>query len=194
LEHNRDLEKGECGSRPLIRYTSQKYHSALAFLPYVSSDRTLHGKGRKAGDKVTDIAFFDDSLVLGDEDGTTITIVEFKKPSRDDYSFGKVKSDPVLQVIETLDQATAVGGISRTDGSHLSFAEVTRRFAFTVADITPTLAKVLKQHDFKNDWNPRIYVRYRDNERIFIQVLGYETLVENAKKRNQAFFSVLLEE
>jgi len=134
---------------------------ALAFLPYVSSDRAMHGKGRKAGDKVTDLLFYDDSLVLGDEEGTTLTIVEFKKPSRDDYSFGKTKSDPVLQVIETLEKATAAGGITRTDGSHMSFPKVVRRFAFIVADVTPTLSKLLKQHDFKNDWNPRIYVRYR---------------------------------
>ena len=40
----------------------------------------------------------------------------------------------------------------------------------------------------------KMYVRYRDNERIFIQALGYETLLEMAKKRNQAFFSVLLDE
>jgi hypothetical protein len=32
-------------------------------------------------------------MVLGDNDGTTVTIVEFKQPSRGDYSFGKVKSD-----------------------------------------------------------------------------------------------------
>ncbi|MFI5024266.1 MAG: ATP-binding protein [Alphaproteobacteria bacterium] len=167
---------------------------ALAFMPYVSSDRALHGRGRKAGDKISDLVFFDDSLVLGDQDGATITIVEFKKPSRDDYSFGSVKSDPVLQVIDTLEQATAAGGITRTDGSHVSFTGIIRRFAFIIADLTPTLAKVLKKHDFRNDWNPKIYVRYRDNEKIFIQALGYETLVENAKKRNQAFFSVLLGE
>jgi hypothetical protein len=52
---------------------------ALAFLPYVSSDRAMHGKGRKPGDKVTDLIFYDDSLVLGDNEGTTLTIVEFKK-------------------------------------------------------------------------------------------------------------------
>lgn len=167
---------------------------ALAFMPYVSSDRTLHGERRRQGDKITDIAFFDDSLILGDEDGTTITIVEFKKPSRDDYAFGKLQSDPVLQVIETLEQATAAGGIKRTDGSHMSFSGVVRRFAFIVADITPTFVKLLKRHDFKNDWNPKIYVKYRDNEKIFVQAFGYETLVENAKKRNQAFFSVLLGE
>jgi hypothetical protein len=151
---------------------------ALAFLTYVSSDRAMHGKGRKSGDKVTDLIFYDDSLVLGDDEGTTLVIVEFKKPSRDDYSFGREKSDPVLQVIETLEKATAAGGITRTDGSHMSFARVVRRFAFIIADITPTLVKVLKGHDFKNDWNAKVYVRYRDNEQIFIQAFGYDTLVE----------------
>ncbi|PDT32295.1 hypothetical protein CO660_00210 [Rhizobium sp. L9] len=167
---------------------------ALAFLPYIFSDRTLHGRGRKTGDKVTDIAFFDDSMVLGDNDGTTITIVEFKRPSRDDYSFGNVKSDPVLQVIETLEKATEKGSITKTDGTFFAFRGVVRRFAFIVADQTPSLVKVLKKHDFKNDWNPEIFFRYRDNEEIFIQAFGYDTLVANAKKRNQAFFSVLLGE
>jgi hypothetical protein len=167
---------------------------ALAFLPYVSSDRAMHGKGRKKGDKIPDLAFFDDSLVLGDNDGTTITIVEFKRPSRDDYRFGDVKHDPVMQVIKTLEDATAAGGVAKTDGSHFAFRGVVRRFAYIVADIKPTLATVLKNHDFKNDWNPDIYVRYRDNEQIFIQAMGYDTLIANAKKRNQAFFSVLFSE
>jgi hypothetical protein len=167
---------------------------ALAFLPYVSSDRTIHGGKRKTGDKVADLAFFDDSLVLGDNDGTTVTIIEFKKPSRNDYSFGAPKKDPVLQVIETLEQATRAGGITKTDGAHFSFAGAVRRFAYIVADLTPTLVNVLDRHDFKNDWNPKIYFRFRDKEKIFIQAFGYDTLIENAKKRNQAFFTVLLGE
>jgi hypothetical protein len=167
---------------------------ALAFLPYITSDRTMHGAGRKKGDKVADIAFFDDSMVLGDNDGTTITIVEFKKPSRNDYVFGKEKSDPVLQVIDTLEKAVAKGGVSKTDGTHFSFTGTIRRFAFIVADHKATLVKVLQTHDFKNDWNPKIFFKYRDNEQIFIQAFGYDTLIENAKKRNQAFFSVLLGE
>ena len=167
---------------------------ALAFLPYVSSDRTIHGGRRSKGDKITDIAFFDESLVLGDSDGTTITIVEFKKPSRNDYRFGNEKSDPVEQVLNTLEQATAAGGINRTDGTHFSFANPIKRFAYIIADHTESLVKVLRRHDFQNEWNPKIYFRFRDNEQIYIQAIGYDTLVENAKKRNQAFFSVLLGE
>lgn len=167
---------------------------ALAFLPYVSSDRTIHGGKRSKGDKVADLALFDDSLVLGDNDGTTVTIVEFKKPSRDDYVFGPEKTDPVTQVVETLEKAVRAGGVTRTDGTHMSFSGVIRRFGYIVADLTPSLVKVLKKHDFLNDQNPKIFFRYRDNEKIFIQAIGYDTLVENAKKRNQAFFTVLLGE
>lgn len=116
----------------------------LAFMPYISSDRSNHGRGRKLGDKVTDLLFFDDSMILGDEDGTSLIIVEFKKPGRNDYKFGKNGSDPILQVMETLDKAMADGGIQRDDGSHLSFKTVVKRFAFVIADLTPTLVKVLR--------------------------------------------------
>ncbi|MCP9319152.1 sensor histidine kinase [Acetobacter persici] len=167
---------------------------ALAFLPYVSSDRAMHGKGRKKGDKIPDLALFDDSIVLGDNDGTLISIIEFKKPSRTEYKFGDIKNDPVLQVIETLEQAESSGGISKYDGTYFAFRGVVRKCAYIVADITENLLKILRKHDFKNDANPDIFVRYRDNEGIFIQALGYDTLIANAKKRNQAFFSVLFDE
>jgi hypothetical protein len=52
----------------------------------------------------------------------------------------------------------------------------------------------LKRHDFKNNYNPKIWYRYRDQEQVLIQVYGYDTLVETAKKRNQAFCTILLDE
>lgn len=166
----------------------------LAFLPYISSDRTLHGGKRSKGDKVADLAFFDDSMVLGDENATTVVIVEFKRPSRDDYRFGNLKTDPVMQTVATLRQATTAGGITKTDGTHISFENVTRRFGFIIADLTPSLISVLKDHDFKNEWNPNIWFRFRENEQVYIQCFGYAHLVEVAKKRNQAFFQILLDE
>jgi hypothetical protein len=105
---------------------------------------------------------------------------------------GLRRSDtPILQVINTVSKATAAGGLARTDGTHFSFVGVVRRIAYVIADLTPSFIEVLRQHDFINDWNPRVFVRYHANQRVFIQAFGYETLLENAKKRNQAFFSVL---
>ena len=167
---------------------------ALAFLPYVSSDRTMHGGGRKKGDKVTDLLFYDDTMVLGDEDGSTLTIVEFKKPSRNDYRFGPAKSDPVTQVVDTLEQAVAAGGITRTDGRHMSFGNVSRRQAYIIADLTPTFVSVLRRHNFRNHYDPKVWTSYFDNGEIFMQAFGYDTLVAMAKKRNQAFSKVLLDD
>jgi hypothetical protein len=167
---------------------------ALAFCPYISSDRTIHGGRRQKGDKVTDLMFYEDSIVLGENDGSSLVIVEFKKPVRDDYVFGPAKSDPVMQVVETLEKAIANGGITRSDGGHFSFVQVTRRFAYIIADLTPSLIRVLQRHDFKNDWNPKVWIRYRDTEQMAIYVYGYDTMIEGAKKRNAAFFSVLLDE
>lgn len=166
----------------------------LAFLPYVSSDRTMHGGRRRKGDKIADLVFFDDSLVLGDSDGTTLTIVEFKKPSRDDYKIDNEKTDPVRQVLSTLNKAVAQGSISKTDGTHFDLSSVVRRNAFIIADLTPSLRTVLIEHDFRNQANPKIFHRYYGNQGVFVQAFGYDTLVENAKKRNQAFFSVLFGE
>ncbi|WP_296037158.1 ATP-binding protein [uncultured Agrobacterium sp.] len=167
---------------------------ALAFVPYISSDRTMHGKRRSAGDKVTDLLLYDDSMILGDDQGGSLTIVEFKKPNRDDYRFGDPKHDPVKQVTDTLKKALAAGGISKVDGEHISFANVNRRQAFVIADLTASLIEVLREHDFENKYNPKIWYRYRGTEEVLIQVFGYDTLVETAKKRNQAFCKVLLDE
>lgn len=166
----------------------------LAFCPYISSDRTVHGGRRSAGDKVTDLLFFDDSMILGEDDGSSLIIVEFKKPARNDYRFGPAKTDPVTQVVETLQKALAAGSTQKKDGEIFSFAGVTRRFAYIIADLTPTLLSVLRSHDFQNDWNPKVWYRYRGNEEMAIYVYGYDTMLENAKKRNAAFFQVLLGE
>lgn len=167
---------------------------ALAFLPYISSDRPFQGGRRKKGDKIADLAFFDDSMILGDNDGTSVTIVEFKRPSRNDYRFGNEKHDPVLQILNTIEAATKAGGISKSDGTDITLSGAVRRFGYIVADLKPSLLNVLHKHNFKADWNPRIHSLYHGNERIFIQAFGYDTLIENAKKRNQAFFSVLFGE
>ncbi|MFD0849982.1 ATP-binding protein, partial [Sphingosinicella xenopeptidilytica] len=67
----------------------------LSFVSYASSDRTLHGGRRSAGDKVVDIAFYDEIFVAGGDGTSAVMIVEFKKPGRNDYSFGADGRDPI---------------------------------------------------------------------------------------------------
>jgi hypothetical protein len=83
----------------------------LAFVSYISSDRTLHGGRRTLGDRVTDIAFYDECYVAGGQGNTSVVVVEFKRPGRDDYSFGREGSDPIKQIHDTVlksDEFTSV--------------------------------------------------------------------------------------
>ncbi len=166
----------------------------LSFVPYISSDRTIMGGKRKLGDKVADLLFFDDNIVMREEDGATVTIVEFKKPNRDDYTFGNAKTDPVLQVMNTFDVIVDKGGVQRTDGEFVKVLDSVRKNGFIIADITKSLKRVLEAHDFESHWGGLVWRRYHSVKGIYLEVFGYDTLLDNAKKRNQAFFSVLFGE
>ena len=164
----------------------------LSFSPFISSDRSMHGKGRKLGDKIPDLVLFDDTLVVGDETSSSLSIVEFKRPGRDDNVFGNPKKDPIKQVIDTIRQATRLGGMERIDGARVNFKDVRKRFGFIIADITDSLVNVLNDHDFDNTINPKVFSKNFNNEKIYIELFGYETLLENSNKRNAAFFQALL--
>ena len=61
-------------------------------------------------------------------------------------------------------------------------------------DVIGMGGRMIRNTHFKNNYNPKIWYRYRDQEQVLIQVYGYDTLVETAKKRNQAFCTILLDE
>ena len=98
------------------------------------------------------------------------------------------------QVIDTLEKAISSGGITRTDGARISFERVARRSVFSIADLTPSLVRVLKRHNFQTPHDPKIWTQYFDKGEIFIHAFGYDTLVLMAKKRNQAFSKVLFDD
>lgn len=109
-----------------------------------------------------------------------------------------------LLSLQRPDDATTPRTVSYSEMKHLikdgDAKEVTleataivRRTAYIIADLTPSLRRVLGRHDFRNDYDPKIFTRYRENDGgVFIQAFGYDTLVNQAKKRNQAFFTILL--
>lgn len=164
----------------------------LAFFSYVSSDRTIHGGRRSAGDKVADIVLFDDCSVYREGDENTIVLVEFKRPGRNDYRFGNVKLDPVQQLFETALDIRETGRLVTSSGRTLSVRNGVRIFGYVVADLEPTLRAVCENHDMSTTWDDRGYYRYHEKRDVFVEVLGYDKMVDDAKKRNSAFFEILL--
>ncbi|WP_395173511.1 ATP-binding protein [Roseibium alexandrii] len=166
----------------------------LSFFSYCSSDRTIHGGRRKKGDKVADLVLFDDCSIYREGDNDTVVLIEFKRPGRNDYKYGNPKHDPVQQAISTAIQIRETGRIISKQGRTISVPTGVRLYAYVVADIEPTLRSICEDHDMHDSWDQKGYYLYHGKKDIFVEVLSYDKLLQDAKKRNAAFFDVLLGE
>jgi hypothetical protein len=164
----------------------------LSFFSYCSSDRTIHGGRRQAGDKVADLIFFDDCSVYQDGDSDSIVLVEFKRPGRDDYKYGDVKQDPIEQVKATAIKIRDEQRIITKTGRTISVPVGVRLYAYIVADLEPSLTKACQNHDMQKTWDDKGYYMYHKTNDIFIETVGYDKLISDAQKRNAAFFDILL--
>ena len=166
----------------------------MAFFSYCTSDRTLHGGRRKKGDKVADLIMFDDCSIYNEGDKDTLVLIEFKRPGRDDYHYGDASKDPVQQVIETAVKIREDGRIITKSGRTIAVPNGVRLYAYVVADVEPSLRSVCEVHDMHDSWDQKGFYTYHAKKDVFIEVMGYDKLIEDAKKRNAAFFEVLLGE
>lgn len=164
----------------------------LSFVSYVSSDRTLHGGRRSAGDKVIDIGFYDEVFVAGGEGTSAVMVVEFKRPGRDNYRAGKDGSDPVKQVQDTVIQIRKRGSFVTREGATIEVSPTTLITAFIVADIEPSLREIGDYYDFQTSWDNKSLFHYHKKNKIYTEIFGYNKLLEDAKKRNGPFFDVLM--
>jgi hypothetical protein len=164
----------------------------LAFVSYISSDRTLHGGRRQLGDKVTDIAFYDECYVAGGQGNTSVVIVEFKRPGRDDYAFGREGSDPIKQIHDTVEYIRDRRSFVTTAGKSIDIPQSMPVTAIIVADLEPSLRHTARRYDFDETWDKKGLFKYHDDFDIFIEILGFDKLISDAEKRNAAFFEILL--
>jgi len=164
----------------------------LAFVSYISSDRTLHGGRRSLGDKITDIAFYDECYVAGGQGNTSVVIVEFKRPGRDNYAFGAEGSDPIKQIHDTVEHIRTRKSFVTTSGKTIDIPASTPITSIVVADLEPSLRSLARRYDFAETWDKKGLSKYHEDFDVFIEIIGFDKLISDAEKRNAAFFEILL--
>ena len=164
----------------------------LAYVSYISSDRTLHGGRREKGDKVTDLLLYDECLILSGDGTNTLIAVEFKRPGRDDYQNGRAGSDPIKQMLDTAGKIRETGNIRTTSQKVINVANTTTMIGYIVGDLTPSLRAIAADNDFRVTWDKQGFYRYHETRDIFIELISYDKLLSDAKKRNALFFDVLM--
>lgn len=163
----------------------------MAFFSYFNSDRELRAQAASEDKRRPDITLFD--LGVGLENGKTnepITIVEFKRPKRDDYT---MEDNPFKQVQDYVEELRTAGEAMHFDGRVLRTIEDTTPFMCQiVADDTASLKAVMKRiGGFYRKAGSKSYYRWDEGFKIFMEVVSYSDLVMGAKARHAAFFEKL---
>lgn len=121
----------------------------------------------------------------------SFTIVEFKKPERDNYKHGDREKDPIKQVRSYIDEI--IKNKAKIKGKSLGASKSTPFYCYIVADITDSLKEILDYESFDPTPDGMGYFRFynTNNSRAYIEVLPFKKVVKDAKQRNKILFDKL---
>lgn len=121
----------------------------------------------------------------------SFTIVEFKKPERDDYKHGDRKKDPVKQVRTYIQEI--VSGKEKIKGKRVEANKNTPFYCYIIADKTPSLEEIMDYESFIPTPDGLGYFRFyqTNNSTAYIEVLPFQKIIKDAKQRNRILFDSL---
>jgi hypothetical protein len=165
----------------------------LAFFSYFNSDVQLKRQisGIDGDSSRPDLSLFDLGLGFEVRDvSQPVTIVEFKRPKRDDYT---LDDNPITQVRKYVQKIKQSGEVIKYDGKPLRAVDSNTPFmCHIVADITDSLRSVMRDlGPFHQKAGTGSYYRWDDAYGIFIEISSFREVLTSAKLRNEAFFDKL---
>ncbi len=164
----------------------------LVFHVFLSSDKpikqlaVLENKSKKE----PDILVFDKALALSearDVPFSSITVIEFKKPQRDDYS---ERENPFTQVAKYIDEIRE-GKATTTAGRPMPIPPNLPFYCYIICDITPTLKEWARLFELQDTPDSLGFFGYKRSFNAYFEVISYSKLVADAEKRNKIFFQKL---
>ena len=135
--------------------------------------------------KEPDIAVFDHAFAYSDSDEpfNSVTIIEFKKPDNDN-------KNPINQVGEYVDKIRQ-GLKKKLNGQSFNVTEGTVFRCYIICDLTDKMRRHCMNSSLLVTPDNLGYSGYNQSRHSYIEVISYEKLLGDAKKRNEIFFEKL---
>lgn len=162
----------------------------LAFHDYLASDKAFTSISRTESTslKRPDLLVFNKAHLLNDDDKySSVIIVEFKKPMRDDYNDS---DNPINQVTDYVIELLENKSLDK-NGRPISIRENTPFYAYIISDLTPKLRSLAAKAGFTKLPDNDGYFNYNGNFKLYIEIISFDKLIRDSKKRNQILFSKL---
>ncbi|WP_369753586.1 hypothetical protein [Flavobacterium sp. WC2409] len=172
----------------------------LTFNSLLASDKlfkqvsSLNSDSRERVDLIIKKEEVFDKATLFSESKTpfeSFTIVEFKKPGRNDYVYGDPAKDPTFQVRRYIRET--IDGNTKIKGRPIEAKNNTPFYCYIVADITETLLYILSEESYTPTADGMGYFKFYDTAhyKAYIEVLPFTKVINDAKQRNRILFDKL---
>ena len=169
----------------------------LAFHDYLASDLNIDtfpitDTEEKKRPDICALNVFDQPILFSEATNlppASLEIIEIKRPLRNDAASGE-EHDPIEQAIGYLERIRQ-GGVITAKGRPIPESTATPGFCYILADLTPKLKKRCEIHDLTLTADGMGYFGYNRNKKAYIEVIGFDRLLNMAKERNRAFFDKL---
>lgn len=137
-----------------------------------------------------DILIFDPAFVTTESASfSSLGIVEFKRPGRDDYS---LSDNPVQQIIEIANKIRLGKQVETRTGEIQAISDDVRFYGYAVCDILGPLEGIIKNtHRMRHTPDGIGYYMFHEELNMLIEVIPYSKIVSDAERRNAAFFKKL---
>ncbi|ANE50933.1 hypothetical protein [Flavisolibacter tropicus] len=131
------------------------------------------------------IAFADNHLNIG-----SITIVEFKRPMRNDYKPDDPEKNPIDQVLEYI-ELIKDGNVVTYEGRPIKVPANLPFYAYIVSDDTSKLEVLLRRHDFTKTPDGLGYFCFKKELNAYLELITFNKLLKDAQERNKILFDKL---
>ncbi len=161
----------------------------LVFSNFISSDEKISSK-KDALDE-PDLVVFDQkkSFRNGENEfSNPLTIFEFKRPKRKNY---QDKDDPVLQIGKYVKKIRE-GKYEMPDGLEvIKVNDNTPVYGYVIADITDKIKDFATNHQLVPSPDGEGYFGYHSGYKIYLEIISFKKLLNDATQRNKIFFQKL---
>lgn len=162
----------------------------LIFSEYVASDKIISTKKDALGEP--DLVVFDkkQSFRSGDNNySNPLTIFEFKRPKRDAY---KTDDDPIMQIGKYVKDIRA-GKYEMPEGlEKIKVNDFTPVYAYVICDLTSKIREFAEElHSLTKSPDDEGYFGFLRGYNMYIEVISFKKMMDDATLRNKIFFKKL---
>lgn len=118
---------------------------------------------------------------------TSLRIVEFKRPMRDDATD---ENNPIRQCMDYVEKIR--NGQAQTDeGRPMTMQQGAFAYCYIICDLTESMRRICTREHLWPTYDNLGYTGYHEQLKIYFEVISYDQLLQSAEERNEVLFDKL---